>query len=63
MSAQHQHTQRDDQYTRTQGVQRDKLQWGDEDLFIVDAYNSGMFPLDTKAKAAIDVKVKKLHRV
>lgn len=40
-----------------QGVQRDKLHWGDSQLFVVDMYNGRAFPCDTLAKAAIDVKV------
>lgn len=39
------------------GVQRDKLRWGDASLSIIDAYNSRAFPLDVYAKAAIDIKV------
>ncbi|MEW5306613.1 MAG: hypothetical protein WDW36_009067 [Sanguina aurantia] len=39
------------------GVQRDKLFFGDGDLFIVDMYNGRAFPRDERAKAAIDVNV------
>ncbi|MEW5316551.1 MAG: hypothetical protein WDW38_007918 [Sanguina aurantia] len=39
------------------GVQRDKLFFGDTDLFIVDMYNGRAFPRDERAKAAIDVDV------
>ena len=39
------------------GVERDKLYYRDNDLYIVDMYNSRTFPMDTKAKAAINVKV------
>eukprot|EP00878_Enallax_costatus_P020621 GHUV01021806.1.p1 GENE.GHUV01021806.1~~GHUV01021806.1.p1 ORF type:complete len:252 (+),score=62.81 GHUV01021806.1:2675-3430(+) len=39
------------------GVERDKLHYNDKDLYIVDMYNSRTFPMDTKAKAAINVKV------
>jgi hypothetical protein len=42
-----------------QGLERDKLKWGDADLFIVDAYNARTFPLDAPAKAAIDVKARR----
>jgi hypothetical protein len=39
-----------------QGIQRDKLRFSDADLFVVDAYNASIFPLDGPAKAAINVK-------
>ncbi|GBF94944.1 hypothetical protein Rsub_07445 [Raphidocelis subcapitata] len=39
------------------GVQRDKLRFSDRDLFVVDAFNGAVFPLDGAAKAGIDVKV------
>eukprot|EP00879_Flechtneria_rotunda_P007198 GHRR01007553.1.p1 GENE.GHRR01007553.1~~GHRR01007553.1.p1 ORF type:complete len:311 (+),score=89.80 GHRR01007553.1:220-1152(+) len=39
------------------GVQLDKLHFHDSDLFIVDMYNAYTFPMDTEAKAAINVKV------
>eukprot|EP00775_Hariotina_reticulata_P006602 gene6602-6830_t len=39
------------------GVERDKLAAGDQDLFILDVYNRDAFPWDQQAKAAINVKV------
>lgn len=45
------------------GVERDKLHYQDQDLYIVDMYNSRTFPLDTAAKAAINVKVSQVSIV
>lgn len=39
------------------GVARDKLTFKDEHLFILDMYNSRIFPRDFEAKPAIDVNV------
>ena len=39
------------------GVERDKLRLNDKDLFILDVFNSGVFPQDDKAKSAIDISV------
>lgn len=39
------------------GVERDKLAAGDQDLFILDVYNRNAFPWDQQAKAAINVRV------
>ncbi len=39
------------------GHERDKLHFEDEDTFILDAYNSDIWPNDRKAKAAIDEEV------
>lgn len=39
------------------GHERDKLHFEDEDTFILDAYNSDIWPNDRKAKTAIDEEV------
>ncbi|KAL4452011.1 hypothetical protein ABPG75_007673 [Micractinium tetrahymenae] len=39
------------------GVGRDKLQAGDQDLYIVDAYNCRAYPWDEEAKQAINQRV------
>jgi hypothetical protein len=39
------------------GHERDKIHFDDADTFILDAYNSDIWPNDRKARAAIDVEV------
>eukprot|EP00803_Ostreobium_quekettii_P010121 evm.model.scf_379.8 EVM.evm.TU.scf_379.8 scf_379:54580-57443(+) len=42
------------------GVERDKLHLGDDDLIILDAYNCDIWPGDGEARGAIDLEVR-LH--
>ncbi|KAG1652546.1 hypothetical protein FOA52_007137 [Chlamydomonas sp. UWO 241] len=39
------------------GVERDKLRHDDNDLFIIDVYNAGVYPKDDDAKPAINISV------